>query len=118
MRYGALIGRGPKRRCEIGDGARLLRVVHEVTLGEAVGLLADDLDGVLVRADRAVGAEPEEDRPQRVRRLDIEAVVHLQRQAVTSSTMPTVKWRFGVGCGSSSNTAFAIAGENSFEPSP
>src|SRR6185369_696039 len=37
-----------------------LRVVHEVGLGVVAGLLADDLDGVLVGADCAVGTEPEE----------------------------------------------------------
>jgi hypothetical protein len=40
-----------------GDRARLLRVVDEVALGEEVCFLADDLDGVLVGADGAVGAE-------------------------------------------------------------
>ena len=36
----------------------------------------------------------------------------------TSSAMPTVKWRFGCSAASSANTAAAIAGVNSFEPSP
>ena len=45
-----------------GDGAGLLGVVDEVGLGKVVGGLADDLDGVLVGADGAVGAEAEEHR--------------------------------------------------------
>ena len=40
-----------------GDGAGLLRIVDEVALGEVVGLFADDLDGVLVRADGAIRAQ-------------------------------------------------------------
>ncbi len=37
---------------------------------------------------------------------------------VTSSTIPTVKWVFGSSRASSSNTALAIAGVNSFEDRP
>ena len=57
---------GAADRCrieaEMADGHRagLLRVVHEVRLRVEVGVLADDLGGVLVRADGAVGAEPVE----------------------------------------------------------
>ena len=43
-----------------GDGAGLLGVVDEVGLGEVLGGFADDLDGVLVGADGAVGTEAEE----------------------------------------------------------
>jgi hypothetical protein len=39
------------------DRAGLLGVVDEVALGEVVRVLADDLDAVLVGADRAVGAQ-------------------------------------------------------------
>ena len=42
------------------DAEGLLRVVLEVRLTVHVGRVADDLDGVLVRADRAVGAEAPE----------------------------------------------------------
>ena len=45
-----------------GDGAGLLRIVHEVALGEVVGSLADDLDGVLIGAHGAIGAETVEQR--------------------------------------------------------
>ncbi len=40
-----------------GDRARLLRVVDEVALHVGLVVLADDLDAVLVRADRPVGAK-------------------------------------------------------------
>src|ERR1035441_1156894 len=39
------------------DRARFFRIVNEVTLGVVGRVLADDFDGVLVRAHRAVGAE-------------------------------------------------------------
>ena len=51
------------------DRARLLRVIDEVALHVQVGLFAHDLDGVLVRAHRAVGAEAVEHGAQRVRLL-------------------------------------------------
>ena len=40
-----------------GQAAGLLGVVDEVALGVVVGVVADDLNGVLVGADRAVGTE-------------------------------------------------------------
>ena len=50
-----------------GHRAGLLGVVNEIALREVVGLFADDLDGVLVRAHRAVGAQAVEQRPHRAR---------------------------------------------------
>ncbi len=49
---------------QVRNGARagLFRVIHEVALRIVLGFLADDLDRVLVRAHRAVGAETEEHR--------------------------------------------------------
>ena len=66
---------------QVGDrrGAGLLGVVHEVALREVRRLFADDLDGVLVRADRAVRAEADEDRALDVVRLDVERVVPFER---------------------------------------
>jgi len=55
-----------------GAGAGLLGVVDEVTLGVVVRLLADDLDGVLVGPDRAVGPQAEKDGPHDVVRLDVQ----------------------------------------------
>ena len=69
----------PEAQVRDRDGARLLRVVDEVALREAVGLLAEDLDRVLVGADRAVGAEAVEDRARDVGRLDVE--VGVERRA-------------------------------------
>ena len=47
----------PEPQVRDGDRAGLLGVVDEVALGVVVGVAADDLDRVLVRADRPVGAE-------------------------------------------------------------
>ena len=52
--------------------AGLLRVVDEVALRVQALLGPEDLDRVLVRADRSVRAEAEEDRAHRVGRLDVE----------------------------------------------
>jgi hypothetical protein len=100
------------------DGARLLRVVDEVGLDEGVALLAEDLDRVAVRPDRAVGAQAEEDGAGDLVRLDVELGVVRQRRCVTSSTMPTVKWLRGCSPASSSKTALTIAGVNSLDDSP
>ncbi len=58
----------------MGHGLRagLLGVVDEVALGVQLRIGGQDLDGVLVGADRAVRTEAEEDRPQGLRRLDVE----------------------------------------------
>ena len=65
---------------EVGDGLRagLLRVVDEVSLGVQARVAAEDLDGVLVRADGAVRAEAEEHGPDRARRLDVQIRVVVQ----------------------------------------
>jgi hypothetical protein len=62
-----------------GDGAGFLGVVDEVALGEEVGLFADDLDGVFVRADGAVGAETDEDAAAHAGGLEFEVVVPRER---------------------------------------
>ncbi len=60
-----LIGRADRARAEtqVRDSYRsgLLRVVDEVALRVVIGLLANDLDRILVRADRAVGTQTPED---------------------------------------------------------
>ena len=53
-------GLGTKAQVRNGHGAGFLRVVDEVALGEIVGLFADDLDRVLVRAHCAISAQAEE----------------------------------------------------------
>src|SRR6266542_326067 len=51
------------------DRARLLRVIHEIALSVIAGLLADDLDRILVGPDRAVRAQAVEQSPDHVLRL-------------------------------------------------
>ncbi len=63
------------------QGAGLLRVVYEVALRVVVGFLADDLDGVLVRADRSIGAEPQEHGLVDARGLEAEVAPNLERGA-------------------------------------
>ena len=64
----------PGAEAEVRDGRRagLLRVDDEVALGEERGRGADDLGGVLVRADGPVGAEAVEDAAYDVVRLRLE----------------------------------------------
>ena len=47
---------GFRSKAQVGDGhgAGLLRVIDEVALGKVIGLFADDLDRVLVRANGSV----------------------------------------------------------------
>ena len=71
----------PEAQVRHGLRAGLLRVVDEVALGVQVLLGPEDLDRVLVRADRPVRAEPEEDRADRVGRLDVQRRVVGQARA-------------------------------------
>ena len=74
-------GLRPEPQMRDRDRPGLLRVVHEVALREQVGALADDLDRCLVRPDRAVGAEPEEDGLDLAGgTLDVEAAVDRQAE--------------------------------------
>ena len=79
------VGRADRLRSEpqvrYGLRARLLRVVDEVPLRVQVPLGAEDLDRVLVRADRAVRTEAEEDRADGAGRLDVQGPVIWQAQA-------------------------------------
>ena len=54
---GAVDGVGPEAQVGDGEAARLLGVIDEVALRVVVGVRADDLDAVLVRANGAVGAQ-------------------------------------------------------------
>ena len=67
---------------EVADrvAAGLLRVVDEVALGVVVGLVADDLDRVLVGADGAVGAEAVEHALLGALALEVEVLVPLEAQ--------------------------------------
>ncbi len=76
------IGRADGLRAEAqvadGDHPGLLGVVDEVALGVVVGVLADDLDGVLVGPHGAVAAQAVEQRPDHVLGLGGEGRVVLQ----------------------------------------
>ena len=63
-----------RAEAQVRDGLRagLLGVVDEVPLGVQIRLVTEDLDRVLVRADRPVGAEAEEHGADGLRRLDVE----------------------------------------------
>ena len=113
-------GLGPEAQVRGGHGTGLLRVVDEVALHEVVGRVDDDLGAVLVRPDGAVRPEPEEDG------LNLGVAAGSvgspwsqgMLREVTSSKMPTVKWRLGRSLLSSSRAALAMAGVNSLEDSP
>ena len=64
-----------------GDGARLFRVVDEVTLRVLPGLLGDDFDGVLVGPHRAVGAQAEENGVGAVGRFEIHRRIVAERES-------------------------------------
>ena len=118
------VGRADGTRTEAevrhGDGTGLLGIVDEVALPEAVVVLGQDLDRVLVRPHRAVGAEPVEHGAHLVRGLDVEVVgdagADVTRDVVDDALR--VKRRRGVGASSSRRTACTMAGVNSFEASP
>ena len=66
---------------------------------------------------------PSAPRPKKTPRVTLAGSVsnsgsHLRERCVTSSTMPTVKPRFGFAFVSSSKTPLTIAGVNSFEARP
>ena len=112
---------GARARAQVRDRDRagLLGVVDEVALDVAVGLLADDLDRVLVGADGAVRAEAVEERGGDVLALGAERRVPGQRGVGHVVDDPDGEVaRGGVFWSSSSKTAFTIAGVNSFDESP
>ncbi len=90
---------GPRTKAQMRGGQRagLLGVIDEVALRVIGRLFADDLDRVLVRADRAVGTEAVEHRAHHIGRFGAERPDrHSRLVKVTSSMMPTVKWFFGL----------------------
>ena len=66
----------PRAKSQMADRDRagFLGVVNEISLGIEVRFFADDLDGVFVGSDRAVGAKPEEYGSEYIIRLDFEIV--------------------------------------------
>ena len=115
-----MIALGPKRRLADRVGAGLLGVVDEVALGAVRRVVADDLDGVLVGADGAVGAEAVEEALDLAlgRRCAKSRVVVEAEEAARRRSTPTEKWFLGAGFLSSSKTALAMVGVNSAEPRP
>ena len=96
-----------------GGAARLLRVVDEVRLHTHVGVAADDLRGVLVGADGAVGAEAVEHGPHLGA---VGAELGIPRQAGVADVVVDAHGERvlrRVAAAASSNTAFTIAGVNS-----
>src|SRR3989304_571291 len=71
-------GLRPEAQVRYRHCAGLLRVVIEIALREVVGLFADDLDRVLVRADRAISTETEEHATHGIFGLDYEGRVHIK----------------------------------------
>ena len=59
-------------------GARFVRIVNEIALGVAPGILGDDFHAVLVGPDRSVGAEAVEDRAGDAVGFDREAGIDLE----------------------------------------
>ena len=72
---GGADGLRPKAQVADGEDPGLLRVIDEVALDVVVGVLADDLDGVLVGPDGAVGAQAVEEGAKDPRLLASEAFV-------------------------------------------
>ena len=71
----------PEAKVRHGLRARLVRIVDEVALRIAVGVLGEDFDAVLVRPDGAVRSEPVEHRAHHVVRLDHEGRVDVEAGA-------------------------------------
>ena len=69
---------GTKAQVRDGGSAGFLRVVNEVALRPVLGLFADDLDRVLVRADRAICAQTPEYTAHRLGGFDVESRVVFQ----------------------------------------
>ena len=118
IRYGALDRALAEAQVGDGDAARFLRVVGEVALGVHVGVVADDLDGVLVGADGAVRAEAPELAADGVALGSMSKSSSTgSERLVTSSLMPTVKsWKQAPSRWS--KTALTMAGVNSLELRP
>ncbi len=79
-----------RSKTQVGNrhGAGFLRVVHKVALRVVVGVLSDNLDRVLVRAHRAVGAETVEKRPDgpRILRRKLGIIVEARVRDVVANS--------------------------------
>ena len=71
----------PEPQMRHGHAAGFLGIINEITLGVIVRAFADDFDGILVRAHRAVGAQAVKHRANHIVRLGRKFVVHRQAGA-------------------------------------
>ncbi len=71
----------PEAEMRNRDRPGFLGIVNEVTLRVIVGVLADDLDGFLICADRAVSAEAVKQGPHHLLWLDGKAFIYRQAGA-------------------------------------
>ncbi len=55
-----------------------LRVIHKISLGEHVRVVADDLDRILVRADGSIRAKPPEHASEGLRIFGFDLLRHLE----------------------------------------
>ena len=108
----------PKRRCENGYAAGLLGVVLEVSLYELVGVVADDLDGVLVRTNGTVAAETPELALGRAFCCGVRCRLLLEGEVGNVVVDARVNIFFGSALASSSYTANTEDGGVSLEPRP
>ena len=127
-RGGDQIGRADRLGAEaqMGNrlGAGLVGIIDEIALGVAPGVLGDDLDAVLVGADRAIG-----DRARRRRRGDrrpaLDGEIRIDGEArvrdividAEGEAVATGEW-LASRRASSSNAALAMAGVKSLDDRP
>src|SRR5215469_13713194 len=67
-----------KPQMRYGYRARLLGIIHKISLGVVWGFLPDDLDRIFIRTDGSIRAKPPEYRPHLVLGSCLEARVVLQ----------------------------------------
>ena len=73
----------PETEVRNGLGARFVRIVNEIALGVAPGILGDDFHAVLVGPDRSVSAEAVEDRAGDAVGFDRETGIDLENSYET-----------------------------------
>jgi len=69
------------------NSAGLLGVVNKITLRVKIGVFANNFDGILVGADRPVGAQTIKKAAKNISTFNIERIINVQTGVVTSSIM-------------------------------
>lgn len=115
---GALDGLIAEPQVGYGDTAGLLGVILEVSLYILVGMVADDLDGVLVCANGTVAAQAPELALDGAFCRSIRGGLLLQGQIGQIVVDTRVNFLFASAFASSSYTAKMLAGGVSLEPRP